>query len=188
MTYGIDTTQFDPSVRVQDDLFRHVNGPWLETAEIKPDRATAGSFVTLVDEAEAKVRQIIESAAAAPADDEQRKIGDLYTSFMDELRVEALGATPLQAELAQVDDVTDIPSFVTTLGMLDRQGVGSVFGMYIAPDRGNPDRYIAHVGQGGIGLPDESYYRDDDSADVRAAYVTHLTTLFDLAGLDGAAE
>jgi putative endopeptidase len=184
---GIDIAQLDPAVRVQDDLFRFVNGPWLETAEIKPDRATAGSFVGLVDEAEATVRQIIENASQSPADDEQRKIGDLYASFMDEDRVEQLGAQPLAAELAQVDSITDIASFVTVLGELDRQGVGSVFGMYIGPDRGNPDRYVTHLGQGGIGLPDESYYRDDESADIREAYVTHLTTMLGLAGLDDAA-
>jgi putative endopeptidase len=187
VNHGIDMTQFDPAVRVQDDLFRHVNGPWLERTEIKPDRATAGSFVTLVDEAEATVREIIETASQSPADDEQRKIGDLYASFMDEERVERLGAEPLAAELAQVDAVTDIASFVATLGELDRQGVGSVFGMYIGPDRGNPDRYVTHLGQGGIGLPDESYYRDDESADIRDAYVVHLTTMLGLAGLDDAA-
>nr|MCW2727248.1 peptidase [Aeromicrobium sp.] len=187
MTFGIDMTQFDPATRVQDDLFRHVNGPWLETAEIKPDRATAGSFVTLVDEAEAKVRAIIETASESPQDDEQRKIGDLYASFMAEERIEELGARPLADELAQVDAITDVPGFVRTLGVLDRQGVGSVFGMYIAPDRGNPDRYIAHLGQGGIGLPDESYYRDDESAAIREAYVAHVTTVLELAGLDDAA-
>ncbi|NRQ51259.1 M13 family metallopeptidase [Aeromicrobium stalagmiti] len=180
-------SQFDPSTRVQDDLFRHVNGPWLDSTEIKPDRATAGSFVTLVDEAEAKVREIIETASQDPQDDEQRKIGDLYASFMDEDRIEALGAAPLGAELAQVDAISDIPSFVEVLGVLDRQGVGSVFGMYIAPDRGNPDRYITHLSQGGIGLPDESYYREDESAAIREAYVAHLTTLLGLAGLDDAA-
>jgi len=187
VTNGIDMTQLDPAIRVQDDLFRYVNGPWLETAEIKPDRATAGSFVGLADEAEAKVRTIIETAAESSEDDEQRKIGDLYASFMDEDRIEQLGATPLEGELAQVDAITDIAGFVTTLGVLDRQGVGSVFGMYIAPDRGQPDRYIAHLSQGGIGLPDESYYRDDESADIRDAYVTHLTTVLGLAGLDDAA-
>jgi len=188
VTNGIDMTQLDPAIRVQDDLFRYVNGPWLETAEIKPDRATAGSFVGLADEAEAKVRTIIETAAESSEDDEQRKIGDLYASFMDEDRIEQLGATPLEGELAQVDAITDIAGFVTTLGVLDRQGVGSVFGMYIAPDRGRPDRYIAHLSQGGIGLPDESYYRDDESADIRDAYVTHLTTVLGLAGLDDAAR
>jgi putative endopeptidase len=184
---GIDPTQFDPAVRVQDDLFRYVNGPWLEKTAIKPDRATAGSFVQLVDEAEAKVRTIIEEASLVGDDEDQRKIGDLYESFMDEDRVELLGAKPLEAELAQVDAIGDVAGFVTTLGVLDRQGVGSVFGMYIGPDRGQPDRYVTHLGQGGIGLPDESYYREDESADIRDAYLTHLTTMFDLAGLDDAA-
>ncbi|MEO6606774.1 MAG: M13-type metalloendopeptidase [Aeromicrobium sp.] len=187
MTHGIDTAQFDPTIRAQDDLFRHVNGPWLRTEEIKPDRATAGAFVVLVDEAEAKVREIIETASKTPQDDEQRKIGDLYASFMDEQRAEELGATPLEPELAQVDAITDIAGFIATLGELDRQGVASVFGMYIGPDSGNPERYITHLNQGGTGLPDESYYREDATADIRTAYVGHVTTMLGLAGLDDAA-
>jgi len=188
VTHGIDPTQFDPSIRIQDDLFRHVNGVWLRTAEIKADRATAGSFVVLVDEAEATVRQIIETASQSPQDDEQRKIGDLYASFMDEERIEARGAEPLTAELAQVDAITDIAGFVSTLGELDRQGVGSVFGIYIAPDRGQPDRYITHLNQGGIGLPDEAYYREDESAQIRQAYVRHISTMLTLAGLSEPGE
>ncbi len=187
MTHGIDTTQFDPDIRAQDDLFRHVNGPWLRTEQIKPDRATAGAFVVLVDEAEAKVREIIETAGKAPQDDEQRKIGDLYASFMDEERVEELGASPLQPDLARVDAIGDIAGFVSTLGELDRQGVASVFGMYIGPDSGNPERYITHLHQGGTGLPDESYYREEATADIRTAYVGHVTTMLELAGLDDAA-
>ncbi len=188
MTHGIDTTQFDPEIRAQDDLFRHVNGPWLRTEQIKPDRATAGAFVVLVDEAEARVREIIETASKSPQDDEQRKIGDLYASFMDEARAEELGATPLEPELAQVDAITDIAGFIATLGVLDRQGVASVFGMYIGPDSGNPERYITHLNQGGTGLPDESYYREDATADIRTAYVGHVTTMLGLAGLSDAAD
>jgi putative endopeptidase len=187
VTHGIDPTAFDPAIRVQDDLFRHVNGPWLSTAPIKPDRATAGAFVTLVDEAEAKVRAIIEACSTEAHSDEERKIGDLYASFMDEDRVEALGASPLGPELAEVDAIDDVATFVRVLGALEPRGIGSVFGMYIAPDRGNPDRYVTHLSQGGIGLPDESYYRDDESASVREAYVHHVTTMLDLAGLDDAA-
>jgi len=192
VTHGIDTTQFDLEIRPQDDLFRHVNGPWLRDAQIKPDRATAGAFVDLVDEAEIKVRELIETAAPSdagqsPADDEHRKIGDLYASFMDEERVEALGASPLAPELAKVDAVGDIEAFVRALGAFDRQGVGSVFGLYIAPDRGRPDRYITHVVQGGIGLPDESYYREEQFAAIREAYVGHIATMLGLAGLDDAA-
>ncbi|WP_229053253.1 M13 family metallopeptidase [Aeromicrobium sp. Leaf350] len=189
MTQGIDSTQLDPAVRVQDDLFRHVNGRWLRDAPIAPDRATAGSFVTLVDEAEAKVRQIIEGATAAEAPEgtDERKIGDLYASFMDTDRIEALGVEPLQPDLARIADVADYAGFATLLGDLERTGTHGVLGIYIAPDRGQPDRYVTHAFQGGTGLPDESYYREDDTAEIREAYVGHITRMLELAGLDDAA-
>lgn len=183
---ALDTDAFDPGVRPQDDLFRHVNGPWLREATIAPDRATAGAFVTLVDEAEAVVRSIIETCRDQPADDdEQRKIGDLYASFMDEERIEAMGADPLGDDLALVDDVRTVPAFVRTLGHLERLGAGGLIGLYIAPDRGRPDRYVVNAVQSGLGLPDEAYYREDGFAEIRSAYVEHLRTMFTLAGLDG---
>ena len=188
MTHGIDTTQFDHTIRVQDDLFRHVNGPWLRSTEIPADRSTAGAFMTLHDEAEKLVRAIIERCAHEPVDDEERKLGDLYTSFMDEERAERLGATPLEPELSAVDAVTDIDGLIRTLGSFERSGVGSIVGLYIAPDRGRPDRYITHVSQGGLSLPDESYYRQDEFASVRTAYLDHVTTMFGLAGLDDAGD
>ena len=188
MSQGIDTTQFDPTIRPHDDLFRHVNGPWLESAEIPPDRATAGAFLELHDVAEAKIRAIVESSQAEAADEEQRKIGDLYASFMDDDRIEELGATPLAPELAKVDAITSISEFVDTLGDLERSGVGSVFGMFIGPDDGNPDRYVTYLMQSGLGLPDESYYREDDFASIRAAYVAHLKEMFDLAGIGDAQD
>ncbi len=186
MNPGLDTSAFDPEIRVQDDLFRHVNGPWLRTAEIPADKATAGAFVTLFDEAEKKVRAIIEACRAEPTSDEERKIGDLYASFMDEEQAESLGVTPVSNDLARIDVVTSVAGLVETIGSLERAGVGSVFGMFIAPDRGRPDRYITHVMQGGIGLPDESYYREDAFAPIRDAYVAHISTMLGLAGFDDA--
>ncbi|GAA1736934.1 M13 family metallopeptidase [Aeromicrobium alkaliterrae] len=186
MTQGIDITQLDPAIRVQDDLFRHVNGRWLRDAPIAPDRATAGSFVTLVDEAEAKVREIIEGAAAAEAPEgtDERKIGDLYASFMDTDRIEALGTSPLRPDLERIDAVTDYAAFASLLGDLERTGTHGVLGIYIAPDRGQPDRYVTHAFQGGTGLPDESYYREDDFAEIRDAYVGHVARMLALAELD----
>jgi putative endopeptidase len=184
VTSGIDTSAFDPDIRVQDDLFRHVNGPWLRTAEIPADRATAGAFMTLFDEAEKKVRAIIEACQSSPASDEQRKIGELYASFMDEERVEERGASPLADDLARIDKIADVPGLVRVLGSLERSAVGSVFGLFIAPDRGQPDRYVTHLSQSGIGLPDESYYREEQFAPIRSAYVEHVAAMLRLAGFD----
>lgn len=187
---AIDPSTFDPGVRVQDDLFRHVNGPWLRDAPIDPDRATAGAFVRLADDAEKKVRAIIEGCrdevVAGTAEGEARQIGDLYASFMDTERIDALGTAPLADDLQRIDGISDVPTFVRVLGELERSGVGSVLGLYIAPDRGNPERYVTHLVQSGIGLPDESYYREDDSAELRSSYLAHVEAMLALAGLESA--
>jgi len=184
VTYGIDAAAFDPAVRVQDDLFRHVNGRWLAEASIAPDRATAGAFVTLVDDAERIVRGIVERCAENPTDENERKIGALYTSFMDTERIEAAGAAPLADDLARIDGIAHVADVVRVMGSLERSGIAGVVGLFIAPDRGNPDRYITHLTQSGLGLPDESYYREEQFEPTREAYRAHVETMLSLAGLD----
>ena len=184
MSKGLELEGTDSAIRPQDDLFRHVNGSWLAATEIQPDRATAGAFVDLVDESERITREIVERCGEAPATDEQRKIGELYRSFMDTERIESLGATPLEPALALVDSMTSIADLASVLGSLERKGTPSIIGMWIGPDRGNPDRYVTHLVQAGISLPDESYYREEQFAPIREAYVAHITALLTLAGLD----
>ena len=178
-------TPAEPSaVRAQDDLFRHVNAHWLDSAEIPDDRATFGAFEELRDNAELAVREIIEEAAAASdATGPAQLIGDLYRSFMDTDAVEAGWAAPLTARLAEVDALTDVTAFVSAVGRFERAGVGGFFGSYVDTDPGQPDRYTVELLQGGLGLPDESYYREEQYADIRTAYVRHLETILGLAGV-----
>lgn len=185
---GIDRAELDPAVRPQDDLFRHVNGKWIARTEIPSDKARWGSFYLLAEGAEKAVQEIILEAQNAEPGTEERKFGDLYASFIDEARIEALGATPLAADLATVDTITSIPSFVSTLGQLERAGVPGAFQLYVDNDPGNPERYLVFVEQGGLGLPDESYFRDEKFAEVRTAYLTFIERMFTLAGVTDAAE
>jgi putative endopeptidase len=170
--------------RIQDDLYRAVNGEWLATAEIPADRARSGAFLDLVDAAEVAVREIVEQAQHAEPGSEARRIGDLYTSFMDEARVEALGAAPLAEPLGLVAAADSVATVLAVLGTLERRGGGSLFRLFVDNDPGDPGRYLVFVEQGGLGLPDERYYREDDFAAHRDAYRTFLVTLFSLAGLD----
>ncbi|MFO0908021.1 MAG: M13 family metallopeptidase [Isosphaeraceae bacterium] len=182
---GIDRSANDASVRPQDDLFRHVNGSWLKTAEIPAERSFYGSFIQLADKAEANLRAIIEAAAAAqnaPGTDAQ-KVGDLYAAFLDEARAEELGVSPIKDLLAAVDAISDKASLTTTLGKLDREDAGGLFGMNIDTDARKSDQYILYMGQGGISLPDESYYRDAKFEPVRKAYVAHVARILELAGV-----
>ncbi|CAN5115733.1 hypothetical protein BH11ACT5_BH11ACT5_01740 [soil metagenome] len=159
LTSGIDQGELDSSIRPQDDLFRHVNGKWIERTEIPSDKARYGSFYLLAEEAEKAVRDIIiESQSAAPGT-EGRKVGDLYASFLDEARINALAAEPIKPALAEAAAVASIDDLLGTLGRLERGGSSGFFQLFVDNDPGQPERYLVFVEQGGLGLPDESYYR-----------------------------
>jgi putative endopeptidase len=184
---GIDLRWVDPAVRPQDDLFAHLNGRYLREHEIPADRAQDGAFRDLRDRAEADVRAIVEDAASADGAD-ARKIAALYASFMDVDRVEALGTTPLQPLLDEVAAAPDKAALAAVLGRRQRQGRVALFGTYVSTDAKNSSRYLVHLSQSGLGLPDESYYRDDTYAEIRTAYVAHLHRLAGLVGLDDPAR
>ncbi|WP_188534600.1 M13 family metallopeptidase [Kocuria dechangensis] len=183
-----DLDGFDRSVRPQDDLYRHVNGAWLSRTEIPDDKPSVGAFIELRDQAEAAVRELITTARAGDPDAVESKIANLYASFMDEERIEALGASPLAPDLEEVDAVADVPGLVRHLGRMIRRGVGGLVEVDVDSDPGDPERYLAFVGQSGLGLPDEEYYRADQHAGIREQYLAHVETMLALAGFADAAE
>ncbi len=190
MKSGIDLSHVDSSVRVQDDLFRHVNGRWLDEAEIPEDKARYGEFIRLREDAERHLHAIVERLAAQRHDEgtDEQKIADLYRDFMDTDRAEANGAKPLRSLLAVVDEVHDADSLLGAVGALERAGVGGLFGSFVDTDQGDSTRYVLYLNQGGLGLPDESYYSDERFAQVRADYVEHVARMLGLAGVGGADE
>jgi putative endopeptidase len=187
---GIELSHVDDHARPQDDLFGHVNGRWLADYDIPADRATDGAFRLLFDRAEEQVRDIIaESAAAnAPAGTDQQRVGDLYASFLDEAAVERRGVQPLLDELALIHGAADPQALAAALGGLQRTGVGGGAGVYVDTDSKNSTRYLLHVSQSGIGLPDESYFRDEQHAEILAAYPGHIAAMFALVNGGEAAD
>lgn len=187
LSSGIDLDELEPAIRPQDDLFRHVNQRWIERTEIPADKARYGSFYLLAEEAEKAVRDIIVESQSADPGTEARKVGDLYASFMDEARVNALGAGPIQDALAQAVSVASIDDVLATLGRLERSGASGFFQAFVDNDPGAPERYLVFLEQAGLGLPDESYFREEKFAEIREKYVAFLERMFTLAGLDDAA-
>ncbi|MFC7495665.1 MULTISPECIES: M13 family metallopeptidase [unclassified Nocardioides] len=176
----------DPTVRPQDDLFGHVNGRWLVETEIPSDRSSWGPFVQLAEVAEEQVHAIIEDlaqrvAAGEDVDEDARKIGDLFHSFMDTETIAAKGLAPVQPLLNAVAGLRDVRDLAAFLGEFERAGGHGLFGSYVDTDSKNSDRYLFNLVQGGLGLPDESYYREDKFAEVREKYVAYLTRLLTLA-------
>ena len=181
---GINLAALDPAVPPATDLFRHVNGKWLATHEIPADRAADGSFRELYDQAEEHVREIITElgAGATGGTDVAGQIGGLYASFMDTDKIAALGLTPLAADFALVDEATTPSELAHALGVLARTGALSAFNFFVDNDADDPDKYVVYLYQGGLGLPDEAYYREDKYADIRAAYVAFAAKMLLLGG------
>ena len=177
---GIDIASLDPLIRPQDDLFRHFNGKWLAEYEMPSDRASDGIFRKLHDEAEAHVREIIETASGAG---EAQKIGDLYRSFMDTDAIKARGITPIVDDLAAIDAITNLAEFISVMARLEMRGIGGIFGAAIYPDAMKSDTNILYIGQGGLSLPDESYYREEQFLSIREAFLDHVAKIFALVGI-----
>src|SRR3954451_5762181 len=185
----------DVAIRPQDDLFGHVNGRWLDQTEIPADRSSWGPFVQLADVAEEQVHAIIEDLAARVAagdagsaiDEDARKIGDLFHAFMDTETINAKGIAPARPLIDAVAGLRDVRDLAAFLGEFERIGGHGLFGSYVTTDSKNSDRYLFNLVQGGLGLPDESYYRDYKFAEIREKYVAYLTRLFSLVDHPGAA-
>ena len=185
MKSGIDTSFIDPTIRVQDDLFRHLNGTWLKTHEIPADRASDGVGYKLYEEAEAHVRAIIEGAASGS---DSQKISGLYASFMDTQAIESLGASPIGRYLERVDQIETRSDFLRTLGEFEVDGFGGIFSAAIYTDHMDSLSNIIYLSQGGLSLPDEAYYREEQYESIRVAFLEHVAKMFELVGISQAEE
>ena len=177
-----DLSGADNAVRVQNDLYRHVNGSWLTAYQIPADKAGFATFTELDDTAREQLRAIIEKIPAS-ATGEDAKVRDLYASYMDTAAIAAAGVTPVTPLLDAISAAQTKTQLTQGLASLSTAGGSGIIDFYVAPDQENATRYVANIVQSGIGLPDESYYREDSYAQTRTQYVAFLTTLAREAGL-----
>ena len=194
MSTATDFPHIDTAVRPQDDLNLHVNGAWLASAEIPEDLDSYGSILELRDKAEADVRVILEEAAETAGsegvlldsdfDAVQQRIGAFYAAFMDAERAEQLKLAPIQEFLDEIDALTSADELFRLSASWQRKGMDSVLAAGSTRDAGNPERELLHVFQSGLGLPDESYYREDTYAEILREYQNHVARFLTHAGVE----
>jgi putative endopeptidase len=181
--WGVDLSGMDTSVKPGDDFFRYVNGAWYDKAVIPPDRTSTGAFVDLDIQSEDRVRGLmadLESRKDRLTTDE-RRVRDLYHSYIDAAHVEQLELKPALKDLqtiAQVKSLNDVARAMASVTM----GTQSIFRTGIGIDDKNPDAYVVTLGQSGLGLPDRDYYLLDEKGIVAArnayrAYVAEILRL-----------
>jgi putative endopeptidase len=185
--WGYDNHAMDRSVKPGDDFWAYVNGTWDKSTEIAADRASAGPFVTLSDQAEKDVRQIVEQLASEPNRNHLgQQIGDYYASFVDTNAIEAAGSAPLKPYLAQINSAK---SRAQLLSLFVTPGFASPINIGPGPNFKNPDAYAVFSGQTRLGMPSREYYLEDNAKMQahRAAYRDYIITIEKLAGLPGGA-
>ncbi len=190
---GIDKSNFDTSIRPQDDFYQYVNGTWIQETKIPADKSSYGIFHILYDENQIRLREIIEESYRTenktPGSDTQ-KVGDFYASFMDSVKIEELGLEPLKGELNLIDAVDDWDKLAELFAHHSRIGVQKPFTFWVDQDDKNSEEYILFFHQSGIGLPDRDYYFNEGEKfdDIRAKYIEYITKLMDLAKIENSVE
>ncbi|MBM7443047.1 M13 family metallopeptidase [Streptomyces sp. HB132] len=176
-------------IRPQDDLYGHVNNLWHSQEEIPADRSSWGTVPYLIESTEKSVGAIIQEISAdwtnATHIEDARKIAALYTSFMGEQKIATLGLSPVLPLIRDIWKLRDNSDLSEFLGRLERIGGSGLFGTYVNVDDRNSQRYLFNICQGGLSLPDSTYYLEDRFAGIRERHVAHLVDLFTLARIDG---
>jgi putative endopeptidase len=183
--WGFDAAGMDKSVQPGDDFFKYANGGWDARTQIPEDRTGYGVDAVLDEAAEAHLHGILEAdpaGAAGPEAADARKIHAAYMAFMDEKRVEALGAAPIAPDLAAIRAVKDKTELARLMGGANESFQGSIFRLGVTIDEKNPNRYAVAVSQGGLGLADRDYYLTAPFAQKKAAYQAYVAKLLGLAG------
>jgi len=194
---GISIPSMDPAVRPGDNFYLYANGGFIAHTKLPADRAAIGVFSVLSDQSFKQTASIIEDAAKsnAPAGSDERKIADLYRSYMNEAAIESHGLPALKPHLAEIAAIHNQRELAHALGLTIRADVdalnntnfhtANIFGLWVAPSFNDPDHYAPYLLQGGIELPNRDYYLADSASmkEVRAKYLTHVAAMFRLAGL-----
>jgi predicted metalloendopeptidase len=183
---GIDTQYIDDTVRAQDDFYRHVNGKWLASTEIPADKGRYDALAQVTDTVQGQLQAIVQGLEKSTDanDPDQKKIADLYASFMDQATLEQLGVKPLTAEFARIEAPTNKNQIAALIAHFNRMGVTAPYTPQVHQDAKDPARYVFDVEQDGLGMPDRDYYFGNDTKlkQIRELYAQHVMKMLTLAG------
>ena len=182
-TWGFDPATMDRTTSPGKDFNRFASGGWIDATTIPADRASWSPWNVLFDESQEQLKAIIEDSAAHPTSSpEAQRVGDFYASYMNEARIEALGAQPLQPELTAIRALktrTDVARYMgTTFG---KPGM-SLFSMDVFEDLKDPNTNSAYIGQAGLGLPNRDYYLEASFAEKKTAYQAYIAQMLTMVG------
>jgi putative endopeptidase len=184
-TWGFDSAGMDKTVKPGDNFFRYANGTWLDTHTIPADKSAVTLRLEMTDRTEARLHDMFEASAAHVAhqpSDLAGKAGAFYKAFMDQARVDALGAKPIAPELDAVRNATSRDQLAALMGLSNSDFESSLYNITIDADLKDPKHYAVYLSQSGLGLPDRDYYLEPSFAAQKAAYQNYVAQILKLIG------
>lgn len=180
---SIDQSALDLTISPADDFFLFANGTWIAKTEIPASESRWGSFNELEQANNEKLVGLLREASQNPGmkGSQNQLLGAYFSSYTNMARRNELGIQPISADIEKIQAIQLIDDLQSIISSLHKQGVGTFFGFGVGQDLKNVNLNVAYLGQGGIGLPNRDYYFDEKYASIRAAYVKHIESSFELA-------
>jgi putative endopeptidase len=183
--WGYDVAGADKTTKPGDDFFRYANGSWIDKTEIPADKPGYSLRLAMTDLTEQRLHEMMEAAAAKVEHEPKAldaKVGAFYKSFMDEARIEKLGASAIAAQLDAVRKAKNRDELAALMGRTNADFEGALFNLGTDVDLKDPKKYAVYIFQGGLGLPDRDYYLKPDFAKQKRAYESYAAKLLGLSG------
>ena len=191
-TSFFDVSGMDTTVHPGDNFFQYANGAWMKNTQIPASETGWGSFYILADENLQKLKTVLENAAQSNSKkgSDQQKAGDFYASGMDTVTIDKLGAKPIEEAVQKINALKNVDELIAYAADGFKNGDGDLFSFYVAADDRISSKNALQFFQGGLNLPEASYYldQDDKAKKIREAYNAYLVKLFGLIGEEASAQ
>lgn len=178
----------DSTVKPGDDFFLFANGGWFKQNPIPASEQSNGVFQLVQDTINDQIRRICESSASQtePKGSNKQKIGDFFYSGMDSVALNKRGISDLKEDFTKIDNLKDLKGIIAETSYIHSVSSSPLFGFYVTQDDENSAKYQVYIIQGGLSMPDRSYYIDSDkkSQEIRNKFVTYVGNTFGIMGYE----
>ncbi|MEX6202681.1 M13 family metallopeptidase [Providencia hangzhouensis] len=184
VSYGQQKIVLSDTIEPGNDFYRYVNEDWVNKAQIPTGMPRINSFVELYLNTEKQIQSIIDQLQQLLENNlthNQRNIRNLYLSYLNETAIEQAGITPIKSDL---DAIKKAKSHSDISQLMTQPDYKSLISYWVDLDAKAPDTYVLYIGQGGLGLPNRTYYLDNtpQMEDIRKSYIAYIATMLELAG------